>query len=115
MRHRMESWPHSLSATATHDTKRGEDLRARLHVLSEAAAEWSDAFERWQQMNRPLLREVDGEPVPDANEEYLLYQTLVGTWPVEPMDDARTREAIAIASCNTWRKRCARPSFTPRG
>jgi (1->4)-alpha-D-glucan 1-alpha-D-glucosylmutase len=52
-------------------------------VLSEAAAEWTDAFERWHQMNRSLLRELDGDPVPDTNEEYLLYQTLVGTWPQE--------------------------------
>jgi (1->4)-alpha-D-glucan 1-alpha-D-glucosylmutase len=71
-----------MSSTATHDTKRGEDMRARLHVLSEAAAEWKDAFTRWRRLNEPLLRDVDGEAVPDANEEYLLYQTLVGTWPV---------------------------------
>lgn len=88
MRHRMESWPHSMSATATHDSKRGEDFRARLHVLSEAPQEWAEAFRRWQGMNKSLLREVDGEPVPDANEEYLLYQTLVGTWPVTPMNEA---------------------------
>jgi (1->4)-alpha-D-glucan 1-alpha-D-glucosylmutase len=85
MRRRMEFWPHSMSATATHDTKRGEDVRARLHVLSEAASEWGGAFNRWRQMNEQLLREVDGDAVPDANEEYLLYQTLVGTWPVEPL------------------------------
>ncbi len=85
MRHRMESWPHSLSATATHDSKRGEDVRARLHVLSEASQEWTEAFHRWQEMNRSLVRELDGDPVPDANEAYLLYQTLVGTWPIEPM------------------------------
>jgi (1->4)-alpha-D-glucan 1-alpha-D-glucosylmutase len=81
MRHRCASWPHSLSATATHDSKRGEDVRARLHVLSEAPAEWREAFQRWQRMNRPFIRELDGDPVPDANEEYLLYQTLVGAWP----------------------------------
>jgi (1->4)-alpha-D-glucan 1-alpha-D-glucosylmutase len=85
MRHRMELLPHSMSSTATHDTKRGEDFRARLHVLSEATAEWREAFRRWQRMNEPLCREVDGEAVLDANEEYLLYQTLVGTWPVEAM------------------------------
>jgi (1->4)-alpha-D-glucan 1-alpha-D-glucosylmutase len=91
MRHRIEAWPHTLSATSTHDSKRGEDFRARLHVLSEASADWIDAFQRWQIMNRLLIRELDGESVPDANEEYLLYQTLVGTWPHDPMD-ARQRE-----------------------
>jgi (1->4)-alpha-D-glucan 1-alpha-D-glucosylmutase len=89
MRHRNESWPHALSGTATHDTKRGEDFRARLHVLSEAAREWRDAFHRWQKMNRGFVREQDGDDVPDANEQYLLYQTLVGTWPVEPINDAQ--------------------------
>jgi (1->4)-alpha-D-glucan 1-alpha-D-glucosylmutase len=72
-----------MGATSTHDSKRGEDFRARLHVLSEAPAEWSAAAIRWQRLNRPLLREIDGDPVPDANEEYLIYQTLVGTWPRE--------------------------------
>jgi (1->4)-alpha-D-glucan 1-alpha-D-glucosylmutase len=82
MHHRVNSWPNSLIATSTHDSKRGEDTRARLHVLSEIPDEWAQAFVRWQKMNRPLMREIDGEPVPDANEEYLIYQTIVGTWPV---------------------------------
>ncbi|HEX5472184.1 MAG TPA: malto-oligosyltrehalose synthase [Lacipirellulaceae bacterium] len=85
MRHRMDSWPHSLCATSTHDSKRGEDMRARLNVLSEMPEEWGQAFMRWQSMNRPLIREVDGESVPDANEEYFIYQTLVGTWPTESL------------------------------
>ncbi|HEY3395756.1 MAG TPA: malto-oligosyltrehalose synthase [Lacipirellulaceae bacterium] len=85
MRQRAANWPHALSATATHDSKRGEGMRARLHVLSEAAHDWAEAFMRWQRMNREFVRDVDGEPVPDANEEYLIYQTLVGTWPVKPM------------------------------
>jgi (1->4)-alpha-D-glucan 1-alpha-D-glucosylmutase len=87
MRHRMELWPHSMSGTATHDTKRGEDFRARLHVLSEVPDEWAAAFNRWRQMNEPLLRNVEGEPAPDINEQYLLYQTLVGTWPDSAMDE----------------------------
>jgi (1->4)-alpha-D-glucan 1-alpha-D-glucosylmutase len=86
MRHRLESWPHSMSATSTHDSKRGEDTRARLHVLSEIPGEWAKVFSRWQNMNRPLRREIDGEAVPDANEEYLIYQTLVGTWPIQRLD-----------------------------
>jgi (1->4)-alpha-D-glucan 1-alpha-D-glucosylmutase len=87
MRHRNENWPHSMSGTATHDTKRGEDMRARLHVLSEAPHEWTDAFGRWQRMNQKFVREVDGEDAPGANEQYLIYQTLVGTWPTAPMNE----------------------------
>jgi len=86
MRHRNELWPHSLSATSTHDSKRGEDFRARLHVLSEASQEWAEAFNRWQAMNRKFVREIDTDAVPNANEEYLLYQTLVGTWPHDRLD-----------------------------
>ena len=74
-------WPHTLLATATHDTKRGEDLRARLNVLSEMPAEWQDAATRWAQMNRGKKTLLDNSPAPDANDEYLLYQTLVGAWP----------------------------------
>jgi (1->4)-alpha-D-glucan 1-alpha-D-glucosylmutase len=81
MRHRMDAWPHSMCATSTHDSKRGEDMRARLHVLSEVPNEWAAAVMRWHELNRPLFREIDGDAVPDANEEYLIYQTLVGTWP----------------------------------
>src|SRR4051812_23421267 len=77
VRHRMSSWPHSLVATSTHDSKRGEDMRARLHVMSEIPDEWGGAFRQWQSMNRPLTREIDSEAVPDPNEEYLIYQTLV--------------------------------------
>ena len=94
MRQRLTDWPHSLSATATHDAKRGEDFRARLNVLSEISRDWIEAFERWHELNRPLVRELDGDPVPDVNEEYLLYQTLVGTWPLGPMA-AKERQAYA--------------------
>ncbi|HEX4415439.1 MAG TPA: malto-oligosyltrehalose synthase [Lacipirellulaceae bacterium] len=88
MQHRMGSWPHSMCATSTHDSKRGEDMRARLHVLSEASEEWVVAFARWQKLNRPLLSELDGEPVPTPNDEYFIYQTLIGTWPLTPLTDA---------------------------
>src|SRR5208282_4335835 len=79
---RLADWPFSMLATATHDTKRGEDMRARLNVLSEAPQEWAEAFARWQKLNQQRKTEIDGSPAPDANEEYLLYQTLVGTWPL---------------------------------
>jgi len=83
---RAEAWPYSMLATGTHDTKRGEDMRARLNVLSEVPDAWEQAVQRWQSWNEPHRRELDGQPAPDANEEYLLYQTLVGTWPLEGLD-----------------------------
>src|SRR5690606_749271 len=86
MHHRAVTWPHGMSASSTHDTKRSEDVRARLHVLSEIPVRWREAVLLWRQMNRRFVEHWDGEPIPDANEEYLLYQTLVGTWPVAPMD-----------------------------
>jgi (1->4)-alpha-D-glucan 1-alpha-D-glucosylmutase len=84
---RQESWPHALSATSTHDTKRGEDTRARINVLSEIPEEWNRAVHRWRDVNRPKKSRVEGAEVPDANEEYLFYQTLVGTWPLLSMSD----------------------------
>lgn len=92
MQQRAGTWPHALSATATHDTKRGEDVRARLHVLSEVAEPWLSAVRRWQDLNRPLLRSVGDAAAPSLNEEYLLYQTLVGTWPLAPMNEPQQAE-----------------------
>jgi (1->4)-alpha-D-glucan 1-alpha-D-glucosylmutase len=80
---RRERWPVALSATSTHDTKRGEDVRARLNVLSEMPGEWKNAVTKWRSMNRRWRREIGGAGVPDANEEYFLYQTLVGAWPFD--------------------------------
>ena len=79
---RTKYWPHALITTATHDTKRGEDVRARLNVLSEIPDAWKDAVRRWSRMNKKKKPLVDGSPVPDRNSEYLFYQTLVGAWPL---------------------------------
>jgi len=84
---RAARWPHALSASATHDTKRGEDVRARVSALSEMPRLWSAAFRRWQRLNRAERRQVDEALVPDANEEYLLYQTLLGAWPGTPANE----------------------------
>jgi len=80
----VERWPHSLLSTATHDTKRGEDARARINVLSELPEEWHKTVDQWREANRSFKRQVDGHSAPSANDEYLLYQTIVGAWPVEP-------------------------------
>jgi len=89
---RQEKWPGGLSTTSTHDTKRSEDVRARIHALSEIPREWRAAVGRWRRYNRRHLTQVEGHPAPDWNDEYLLYQTLVGTWPLAPMgsEDAQT-------------------------
>ena len=73
--------PYAMSASTTHDTKRGEDMRARLNVLSELPDEWEQAIGRWRYMNAAHKSDLEGSSVPDPNEAYLIYQTLVGTWP----------------------------------
>jgi (1->4)-alpha-D-glucan 1-alpha-D-glucosylmutase len=85
---RLEHWPHGLICTTTHDTKRAEDVRLRIAVLSELPDAWETVVRTWANVNRRHKRQVDGVPLPDANTEYLLYQTLIGTWPLESMDDA---------------------------
>ncbi|MDH4185899.1 MAG: malto-oligosyltrehalose synthase [Nitrospira sp.] len=84
---RQELRSASLSSTATHDTKRSEDVRARLNVLSEMPKRWKDHVARWQKLNRHFKVKVGEETVPGRNEEYLLYQTLLGVWPLEAMND----------------------------
>jgi (1->4)-alpha-D-glucan 1-alpha-D-glucosylmutase len=92
---RQHRSPHALSATATHDTKRGEDVRTRIDVLSEIPAEWRARVARWQRINRRHHTMVDGAPVPGANTAYLIYQTLVGAWPI---DAARLRAYMLKAT-----------------
>jgi (1->4)-alpha-D-glucan 1-alpha-D-glucosylmutase len=83
---------HPLNATSTHDTKRSEDVRMRISALSELAGEWEGSFARWHERNAPLRRRPDAAP--DANEEWLLYQTLAGAWPI---DIQRVRQFVSKA------------------
>ncbi len=83
MQERLRRWPHSLNATSTHDTKRSEDIRARLNVLSEIPEEWEQQIAKWAACNEKHKQVIDGHKVPDANEEYLIYQTLIGLWPLD--------------------------------
>jgi (1->4)-alpha-D-glucan 1-alpha-D-glucosylmutase len=76
-------WPYTLNATSTHDTKRGEDVRARINVLSEIPQEWGRNVQAWARLNREKKKKVKGVPVPDGNDEYFLYQTLIGALPFE--------------------------------
>ncbi|MGD0845750.1 MAG: malto-oligosyltrehalose synthase [Geobacteraceae bacterium] len=78
---RCKSRPLAMLATSTHDTKRSEDVRARINVLSEIPKQWREKLSRWSRQNQKHKVLVDGKPAPNRNEEYLLYQTLVGTWP----------------------------------
>lgn len=81
MTERAAQRPHGLNATATHDSKRGEDVRARLNVLSEIPEEWADRIETWHRFTRDRRLNARQGPVPDRNTEYLLYQVLIGAWP----------------------------------
>lgn len=81
---RAAAWPHMLLTSSTHDTKRSEDVRARIAVLSEAPREWRAALNRWSRLNRRFRIRTGNGPAPDRNDEYLLYQTLIGTWPLPP-------------------------------
>jgi (1->4)-alpha-D-glucan 1-alpha-D-glucosylmutase len=79
--HRGRRWPYTMLATSTHDTKRSEDVRARLGLLSELASGWRMALRRWSLANRSHRSELEGEPAPTRADEYHFYQALLGIWP----------------------------------
>jgi (1->4)-alpha-D-glucan 1-alpha-D-glucosylmutase len=91
---RAEGCPHAMNTTATHDTKRGEDVRARINVLSEMPREWADRIKKWSRINRKYKRRAPGGLIPDRNDELLLYQTLIGAYPFGDFDGARFIERI---------------------
>ncbi|MDD1751066.1 MAG: malto-oligosyltrehalose synthase [Methanothrix sp.] len=93
-RHRSESWPHSMNATSTHDTKRGEDARARINVLSELPEIWSGQIDAWSRINEGKKEKVMGRDVPDKNDEYFLYQALIGAFPHQSEDLPSFRKRI---------------------
>jgi (1->4)-alpha-D-glucan 1-alpha-D-glucosylmutase len=99
---RQSQWPHALNATSTHDTKRSEDVRARINVLSEIPDEWARCLKRWSRWNRARKPEVAGQLAPDASMESLLYQTLIGGWPLTleeaPQFKERLKEYLIKAS-----------------
>ena len=81
---RQRNWPATLLATSTHDTKRSEDVRARIVAISEIPDRWRRSLQRWHAANHRWKRMINDLEAPDASEEYLLYQTLLGTWPMQP-------------------------------
>jgi (1->4)-alpha-D-glucan 1-alpha-D-glucosylmutase len=91
---RNDFWPHSLTATSTHDTKRGEDVRARLNVLSELPEEWQAVIKKWSNINSKKKQRMRGLRVPDKNDEYFLYQTLVGACPFSEGEQSLFKERL---------------------
>ncbi len=80
-------WPGTMTATSTHDTKRSEDARMRLHVLSELADQWLSATNRWRELNEPHRQRVDDGPAPRPPMEHLLYQSMLAVWPLDGTRD----------------------------
>ncbi len=91
-RQRLRDWPHTMLAGSTHDSKRSEDARARINVLSEIAPMWGLKVREWKRLNRGLKSTVNELPAPSANDEYMLYQTLVGAWPAQPLNHQEEQE-----------------------
>jgi (1->4)-alpha-D-glucan 1-alpha-D-glucosylmutase len=92
---RRACWPHSLCTTGNQESKRSDDVRARLQVLSEMPERWREKLDHWSKDNAPHKSTIDGQAAPNRNDEYLLYQTLVGTWPPEPFS-AEVRRAYHV-------------------
>jgi (1->4)-alpha-D-glucan 1-alpha-D-glucosylmutase len=97
MRSRASEWPHGMTATSTHDTKRGEDARARLMALAEIPGEWASSVARWKILNAPHLVIEGDMRAPSATFEYMLYQALLGAWPPGGRDDTLRERMQAYA------------------
>lgn len=87
--------PHTMNATSTHDTKRSEDVRARLNLLAEIPQVWAERVRRWQEWNAAKKPLPGGQPLPEGNAELLLYQTLAGAWPLDDAGEAAFKERLA--------------------
>jgi (1->4)-alpha-D-glucan 1-alpha-D-glucosylmutase len=94
---RAHDWPHAMTTTATHDTKRGEDARTRLIALSELSGEWTAIVARWKVLNAPHIVTDGNFRAPSATFEYMLYQTLLGAWPIASPDSTLTERLKAYA------------------
>jgi len=86
---RAEQWPCSMLGTSTHDSKRSEDVRARIAVLSEIPKAWDQRVRRWTILNRTRKNKIDNKKAPSKNDEYALYQILLGTWPLQDLDETQ--------------------------
>jgi (1->4)-alpha-D-glucan 1-alpha-D-glucosylmutase len=95
---RFRDWPHSMLATSTHDSKRSEDVRARINVLAEIPSQWRLRLRDWRRFNRSYKSLVNNKLAPSSNDEYHLYQTLVGSWPLDLMTDKTDKNAWDVFS-----------------
>lgn len=86
--------PHTMNATATHDTKRGEDVRARINILSEIPHEWFEKVALWMKINRKLRIRRKNRTIPDPNDEYLIYQTMLGALPFDEREHDAFRQRL---------------------
>ena len=106
--YRATEWPAEMLATATHDTKVGEDVRARINVISELPDEWGREVARWMRINRPQRRVALEDPAPDRNDEYRFYQALVGAWPVDLAPDLSEAPREFIERMSAYMLKAAR-------
>jgi (1->4)-alpha-D-glucan 1-alpha-D-glucosylmutase len=109
---RRKHWPNSMNATTTHDTKRSEDVRARINVLSEIPGQWKERLERWSKFNSKHKTQVDGQQVPDRSEEVLLYQALLGVWPANGKKDSLLTERLQAYAIKATREAMVHTRWT---
>lgn len=91
---RLHQWPHCMLNSSTHDSKRSEDVRARINVLTEMPQEWRKRVFRWHKLNQPLKVQLADMLAPTRNDEYAFYQNLLGAWPVGPLDEQGHQEFV---------------------
>jgi (1->4)-alpha-D-glucan 1-alpha-D-glucosylmutase len=104
MKERQETWPLAQNATATHDTKRGEDARVRLNVLTEIADEWEQLLDHWREVNQKCLHHLNGEQVPTPNRILFLYQALLGAFPMEGEPETNFLERVKESMTKAMRE-----------
>jgi (1->4)-alpha-D-glucan 1-alpha-D-glucosylmutase len=112
IRERQRRWPDTLNATSTHDTKLSEDVRARLNVLSEIPDEWAKEIAKWSKEFESHKQAVDGRKVPDNNEEYLIYQGLVGMWPADRSELSSISERLQAYAIKAIREAMVHTRWT---
>lgn len=111
MQQRARDWPQAMLATATHDTKRGEDARARLNLLSDMPGEWAHQVVRWTRLNRAKRRLLADGPAPSRNDELLIYQTLFATWPLDESEIPKYQERLSAYFTKALREAKERTSW----
>jgi (1->4)-alpha-D-glucan 1-alpha-D-glucosylmutase len=109
---RAKLWPNAMNASTSHDTKRSEDIRARINVLSEIPAEWQAHLSRWSKWNAKHKKLLDGQLVPDRNEEVLLYQTLLGVWLTDDQECDKLMERLQAYAIKATREAMVHTQWT---